>query len=272
MSGRFEPQIERLEERLRGGIGGTEAEQVRTELGVSDDADDRDVARALVRVLATCDTASIGRRLDSLRPSHADAASGENVHTDSSFLGRLSEFEAAELSIARIEDIATLVAIVRGGSLRQRRAALNRLSSKLRDRRSLKADEQQLALSTVLELRDVQIAYELDKARQDLPGGTARKGRVRPAEWQEVVHRTQQAIVAFWNGEIHREPISMLPGEERAMLILRARDLPRPLVDHLSAIVEGNDGMSSLEDRIGLVASLRYAGDPSGARADSCAS
>jgi hypothetical protein len=57
------------------------------------------------------------------------------------------------------------------------------------------------------------------------------------------------------------EPIHVLPGDERALLLLRICELPDLVVNHITAIIEGSDGAVPVESRIGLLASLRYATD-----------
>ena len=256
-----EPKVQKLERSFRQGIGGTDAQDARDELNLDEQADDREVARTLVQILSEYDTASAGR--SSIRPPMGSPPETElaSESADSSFLGRLSTFENTDLSVQRIEDVPTLLAVVRAGSLHQRRAALNRLTQKIIDRRSVANDTLRVAIDAVRQLRDVDVAYELAQLRGALPGMMGRKERATRDEWADLVPKLQADIRSFWDGALAKEPLGLLPGVQRAMFLLRTRDLPTLLVDHISAIIEGGDGVSQLEDRIGLVASLRYAGD-----------
>ena len=256
-----EANIERLERCLTEGIGGAEAGDARAELGLPEEADDRDVARALVQILAACDTAQAGRT--SIRPPLAQGLDPADTAdpADSSFVGRLSTGGGTATAIAQMDDVPTLLAVIRAASLQHRRAALGRLKEKLSDRRSLSNEHQKLALETLRQLRDVDVAYELADLRQSLPGVVGRKERAARDEWNDLVPRLQADVRSFWDGQSAYEPLQQLPGDQRAMLLLRLRDLPTLLVDHICAVIEGGDGVSSIDDRIGLVASLRHAGD-----------
>jgi hypothetical protein len=257
-----EADLDRLELCLSEGIAGNEYADPREELGCSTDADDRAVARALVRLVAASDLEQIGTQ--SINPEaarHPSVRPPTEVTGDPSFLGRLSTSGTAELSVERIDDLPTILAVLRAGSRRQRRAALERLRDRLRDRRLLHTDAVRKAIHTVTALRDVELGHELAQARADLPGTQGRQARQEHDQWKRLAAQVEAAVRAFWDGRSNVEPIHVLPGDQRAVLLMRISELPDVVVHHVSAIVEGNDGCVPLESRIGLVASLRYATD-----------
>jgi hypothetical protein len=254
--------LARLEVCLREGIAGNAHADPREELGSAVDADDRAVARALIRLIAMSDLEQIGTQsIDPEAARHPSVRPPTEVAVDPSFLGRLSTSGTAGLSVERIDDLPTILAVLRAGSRRQRRAALDRLRDRLRDRRLLHSDAVRQAIHTITALRDVELGHELTQVRAELPGTQGRQARHEHEEWKRLAERVEAAIRAFWDGQSNVEPIHVLPGDERAILLMRISELPDVVVHHISAIIEGNDGCVPLESRIGLIASLRYATD-----------
>jgi len=258
-----EADLDTLELCLREGIAGNEYADPREELGCSADADDREVARALVRAVAASDLEQIGTQ--SIHPEaarHPSVRPPTQVAADPSFLGRLSASGTAGLSVERIDDIPTILAVLRAGSRRQRRAALTRLGEQLHDRRLLHTDAVRKAVQTIATLRDVELGHELAQIRAELPGTPGRQARHEHEQWKRLAQSTEVAIRAFWDAQSNVEPIQGLPGDQRALLLMRISELPDVVVHHVSAIIEGNDRWVPLESRIGLISSLRYATDP----------
>ncbi|MFA9472851.1 MAG: HEAT repeat domain-containing protein, partial [Deltaproteobacteria bacterium] len=257
-----EADLDTLELCLRQGIASNDYADPREELGCRADADDREVARALVRLVAANDLEQIGTQsINSEAARHPSVRPPTAVAADPSFLGRLSTSGAEGLSVERIDDLPTILAVLRAGSRRQRRAALERLRERLRDRRLLHTDAVRKAIQTITELRDVELGHELAQARAELPGTQGRQARHEHEHWKRLAQRTEGAIRAFWDGQSNAEPIQGLPGDQRALLLMRISELPDVVVHHISAIIEGNDGWVPLESRIGLISSLRYATD-----------
>jgi hypothetical protein len=257
-----ELDLDALELCFREGLASSEGEDPREALGCGPDATDAEVARALVRVIAASDIAAIGTlSLDPDAARHPSVRPPTEVTADPSFLGRLSTAGSGELSVEQIDDMATLLAVLRAGSRRQRRAALMRVRERIIDRRLLQTDASRKAVQTLAELRDVELGYELAQTRTQLPGGTGREARNEREQWRRLAQRVESDIRAFWDGQSSVEPIHILPGDQRALLLLRICDLPDLVVNHISAIIEGTDGGVPLESRIGLLASLRYATD-----------
>ena len=251
-----------LERCLREGLAGAEGIDPRSTLGCDLDATDADVARALVRAVAAADIDELGTMsLDPNAARHPSIRPPTEVTADPSFLGRLGTADSAELSVEHIDDMPTLLAVLRAGSRRQRRAALTQVRERIADRRLLQTDATRKAIQTVSELRDVELGYELAATRVELPGSAGREARQEHEQWKRLAQRVDSDIRAFWDGQCSVEPIHVLPGDERALLLLRICDLPNRVVNHIAAIIEGTDGAVPLDSRIGVLASLRYATD-----------
>jgi tetratricopeptide (TPR) repeat protein len=248
---------------FREGIAGNERLDPREALGIAADADDAQVARALVRALARDELERLGTdEIDPEAARHPSVRPPTEVAADPSFLGRLTTAGPAELSMDRIDDVPTILAVLRAGSRRQRRAALERLRIRLRDRRSVAGDTLRRAVKTLIELRDVELGSELAQIRAELPGTQGREARNEYEQWKRLAARVEESILFFWEGQSSVEPIQALPGDQRALLLMRIGDLSDLVVRHLCAIIEGSDGSATTESRIGLIASLRYATDP----------
>ena len=258
-----EADLDTLELCLQEGIASNDFADPREKLGCAADADDREVARALVRLVAASDLEQIGTQ--SISPEaaqHPSVRPPTAVAADPSFLGRLSASGTDGLSVECIEDLPTILAVLRAGSRRQRRAALERLRERLRDRRLLHNDAVRKAIQTITELRDVELGQELAQARAELPGAQGRQARHEHDQWKRLAQRVESAIQVFWDGQSNVEPIQRLPGDQRALLLMRVSELPDVVAHHISAIIEGNDGWVPFDSRIGLISSLRYATDP----------
>ena len=247
---------------LREGIAGNEHADPRESLGCAEDADDAEIARRLFQIIASSDLARIGT--ESIHPEaarHPSVRPPTEIAADPSFLGRLSTSGSSELSVERIDDLPTILAVLRAGSRRQRRAALERLAQRLRDRRLLHTDAVRKAIETIDELRDVELGHELARVRAELPGAPGRKARQEHDEWKRLAQGVEDLIRVFWDGQSSVEPIHVMPGDQRALLLMHIPELPDVAVQHINAIIEGNDGGAPLESRIGLLSSLRFATD-----------
>ncbi len=255
--------LDTLELCLRDGIAGNEHIDPREALRCDPDTEDAEVARALVRIVAAHDLAQIGMR--SAPPEaarHPSVRPPTEVTADPSFLGRLSTTGDEGLSVERIDDVATLLAVLRAGSRRQRRAALDRLRVRLVDRRLRQSDEVRKAIQTISKLRDVELGYELAQLRAELPGAPGRAARHEHEQWKRLAQRTQFEIRSFWDGQSSVDAFRGLPGDQRALLLMRVSEVSDLVVHHITAIIEGSDGCVPLESRIGLITSLRFARDP----------
>lgn len=254
--------LDTLELCLLEGMASSERIDAGALLGYGDGAADAEVARALVRALSERALSDVGTlRIDPDAARHPSVRPPAQTAADPSFLGRLSARGNADLSVERIDDVVTLLAVLRAGSRRQRRAALARIRECVRDRRLLQTDAVRNAVSTIAELRDVELGHELALAREELPGSRGRVARAEHEQWKRLAHHIETEIAAFWDGQRSEEPIHLLPGDERALLLLRCAELADTVLHHINAIIEGSDGAVPLESRVGLLASLRYATD-----------
>ncbi|MEQ9075462.1 MAG: HEAT repeat domain-containing protein, partial [Sandaracinaceae bacterium] len=252
--------VKRLERRLREGAGGDDAE-LRQALGVSSD-DDGELARALVTAVGeeALGHVQCGAEKDPRSPEAPPVVSA----ADASFLGRLtasSEHGAEQLGVAELDDVQTLLAVLRAGGLVQRRAAALRLGA-LVEGGELSNEDVRSVTTTLLNVRDVEIAFEVSRAREALPGARGRAARQESEEYSEVVEKLAQAVEDFWSGQLSVEPVGALPPDHRAQLMVRLRDAPDVVLDHLSSVLDGSDGVSGKGSRLAMLSSLRYSGDP----------
>lgn len=262
MSSRFEPKIDRLVAALSAGLGAEETEGVRDELGLSGEADDRDVARSLVQIVAACRLAEAGRvapKLEDEAEENEDVEESDEIPAaDASLLGRIEAGGRDQIAIDQL-DLTTLLGVLRVGTLRQRRGVVRFLHEKFD---GFARDEIRAVTKAIESTRDVEIGEDLARLNAKMSGARGRTARSEREKWRKSANDLEEKIAEFWDGEQPVEPIGDLPGDERAQLLLRARELPDVVVHHLTAVLEGVDGTTSREDRRALVASLRYAGDP----------
>ncbi|MCB9614402.1 MAG: HEAT repeat domain-containing protein [Sandaracinus sp.] len=282
MSTRFEPRIERLLHALRVGLGSEDVGDVRAELGLSAEASDRDVVRSLVQIVSAVAVTEAGRRgvSEEVAPAEEAASSAEattpssplssgagtstlpsleGMSADTSLLGRVESFGRDAIPVSQLDDVETLLGLLRGGGTRQRRAVLRHLRERWDQ---LSNRDQRAASEELASLRDVELEAELAQTRARVGGAVGRQARTERERWLRLVSELEPRITAFWDGRTPVEPVTDMPGDDRAHLLLHARDLPPLVMTHLQAVIEGNDGVSSREVRRELLESLRYAGDP----------
>ena len=125
-----EPRVARLVHALRVGLGAAE-DSVRTELGLAAETDDRDVAHTLVQILSACHAGVL-----QAVPVAAERVAEHEVEwpspsagalADSSFMGQVMAPGRSAIVVEAMTDVSTLLALGRGGTLMQHRAALGRL-------------------------------------------------------------------------------------------------------------------------------------------------
>ncbi len=250
--------------RLLDGAGSDDAE-LRTELDLGADADDREMASVLVSHLAK---RQIGRaKVDKKRRRDPRAAEPPEVVSaaDSSFLGRLSVVDKGgehdRPNVGDLEDVHVLLAILRAGTLPQRRAATRRLGDRL-DEGKLSTTDLRSVSTTLLSARDVEIGFEVSRAIVALPGARGREARAELEAERTIVEALVPEIEAFWSGQRSTDPVAELPPDERARLMVGLREAPDLVLAHLSSVLEGSDGVSSRETRHALLSSIRFSGDP----------
>ncbi len=250
---------------LRAGTGAGDVPLLRRGLGLAEDAGDLELARALVAAASNAALAGIA----SDGPATGNVATRAEVVSplaDASFLGRLGALAGdheRHTGVQAIADVRTLVAVMHAGSLRVRRAAVRRLVQLVGDHaKERHADERRFVIEALGASRDVEIVYEVSEALAALPGAAGRAERAAREAFGAAVASAERITARFWEGETPDDAFGDLTGDERALLLMRVRDLPDPLVDHLCAVIEGADGVTSIEARRALVAALRHAGDP----------
>jgi HEAT repeat protein len=254
-----------IREALREGTGVGDVPMLRRELGVAEDAGDRELARAIVIAAAVTERASL-RRAEMPVIDLPAGTVGIVVGADASFLGRLGALQTRDdgrTGVHAISDVRTLVAVMRAGSLRVRRAAVRRLGELCGEHaKERHADERRLAVEALGANHDVEIVYEVSEALAAMPGAAGREERAARDALEPAIAAARRIAARFWDGESPDDAFGDLSGEERALLLMRVRDLPDVLVDHLCAVIEGADGITSAEARRALVEALRHAGDP----------
>jgi HEAT repeat protein len=259
-----EPRVARLVHALRVGLGAAE-DSVRTELGLAAETDDRDVAHTLVQILSACHAGVLhggpvaGERAPEHEVEWPPPSTG--ALADSSFMGQVMAPGRSTIVVDEMTDVSTLLALGRGGTLQQRRAALGRLG-RLLDERALSGEPLRAAIDGVSENRDVALTYELLAVRARLPGRSGRGARTERETWERLVQQLEADVQRFWDGQQDAEPLAQLAGADRAQVLLRARDLPDTLVAHVSALAEGTDGLLGPQQRRDVLAALHPAADP----------
>jgi HEAT repeat protein len=253
--------LESLNAIFRQGTGADRAVDAKATLALPADADDQDIAVALVRSIALREIDGIDLAPDKrLDPRGRDRWSVvSHPRDDRSLLGRLEVHpHQGGLDIRQIDDIRTLAAILRAGRFRLRRAAAMQVATLLQNPSSemLRATTEAVSAN-----RDVEIAYEVQALQRKLPGVVGRKARADSSQWRRLAEDFERNTVHFWEGTLMVDPLTLMPGEQRAQLLLRTRDLHDQSVVYLAAVLEGTDGASTSEQRTALIQSLHYAGD-----------
>ena len=257
----------RLRRRLLAGTGsGEDLREIAAALDLPATTEDRAIAQALVRTISERSQVQLHLATASAQPlaPRIEEVQAQLVHEPrASYLVRLPP-ELSERSGERLsfDDIRTLIAVIHAGTLRQRRAATLRLGEFFRDPRGLTADQTRHATDTLVHLRKFEIAYELSAVCSQLPGAEGRRARAGRREWDQLVTQVEQDVRAFWDGELSFEPISSQHIDQQVQLLVRTRDLPDELANHLCAVIEGTDGRASLADRAALISALLNAADP----------
>jgi HEAT repeat protein len=165
------------------------------------------------------------------------------------------------LSIARLDDIRTLLLVVRAGSLFQRRDGVRRISDLLQQPTPLPSDLRRQALETLARLQHTELAHEIGELLARLPGGDGRAARAEQRTRSERADQVEARVTAFWDGEDSAEPIANLNAEERAQLLARLRSLPDLLVRHVAALLEDAQALGSSLPLRTLLGSLEHSGD-----------
>ncbi|HMI93148.1 MAG TPA: hypothetical protein VK509_17375, partial [Polyangiales bacterium] len=251
-----------LRDALQQGVGAVGLERSAALLGVA--GSEPAFARALVRKLATAQIAAVHAPLRAAPASHTPVENGAQPRAAgdrASLVLRPSLLdERAGGQLDRMQDLRALLALLRAGSLPQRRAAVLRLGELIAE--GNQPPEHVRAAETMLaELRSFPIAYELWHVRAGSSGAVGREARSEGERWNELAAAYERDVLAFWDGASADEPTQALADDARAQLLARTRDLSDVAVRHLCAVVQGCDGASNRDARASLLRALRHAGD-----------
>jgi hypothetical protein len=275
---------------LEHGVGGADSSSARLVLGLDAETEDKVFAQALVRAVARAYLPELPEARSQRAPateSGADTASivateplgsSETVSAVESDTGRASSTPVTAsrsfmmraplvgptpaLSIDRLDDVRTLLLVVRAGSLFQRRAGVRRIGEILQGSTPLPSDLRRQVLDTLARLQHTDLAHEIGEIFFQLPGGEGRSARAEQRTRTERAEQVESRIMAFWDGEASEEPIASLNAEERAQLLARIRNLPDLLVRHIAALLEDAQSLGSDPRLRSLLGSLENCGDP----------
>ena len=152
--------VDSLWNQVREGLGSADGAGLADRLGLPAGSEDPVVARKLLHVLSVANLSRIGmhRRLTEGQ-RESSAADVPDMPRDASFVGALTANQGDEVSTIR--DVPTLMAIVRGGGLRQRRAAVARIAALLHERRALSPELTREATTFLSTVRYPELAYYL---------------------------------------------------------------------------------------------------------------
>jgi HEAT repeat protein len=277
---------------LEHGTGGADSVPARRMLGLEPEAEDKVFAQALVRAVAQ----AYLPELPQARSQRAAAAAGGEAQPAAILptepLGSAETVIAADgegntgrplvpanasrsfklrapavgptpaLSVDRLDDVRTLLLVVRAGSLFQRRASVRRIGQILQSGAPLTSDLRRQVLDTLGRLQHTELAHEIGELFSQLPGGEGRAARAEQRTRAERAEQVEARITAFWDGEDSAEPIASLNAEERAQLLARIRSLPDLLVRHIAALLEDAQSLGSDPRLRTLLGSLERCGDP----------
>jgi hypothetical protein len=245
---------------LANGSSAVDSEAARRALGLDAGCDDELFAQAVVRHAARATSPTLSHVQSSAPPR---SPSDPVVAPRSSYILRMpANAGAPGFSIAKLDDVRTLILIVRAGGLSQRRAAVLRIGELLSGAGAVPSDGRKQAIDTLTHQRHTDLAFEAGSVLAALPGSDGRAARANQRVRNELAAMVQARVLAYWEGEADNEPIAELSAEERAALLTRARELSDVLIRHLSALLEDGSGLISEPLRAVLMTSLEHASDP----------
>lgn len=179
-----------------------------------------------------------------------------------SFMMRSPAGAGPSLAIARLDDVRTLLLVVRAGSLFQRRDGVRRIGDLLQRPLPLASDLRRQALDTLARLQHTDLTHEVGVVLSGLPGGEGRAARAEQRARNERATHEESRITAFWDGEESDEPIASLQAEERAQLLGKLRSLPDLFARHIAALLEDAPANASNPRLRALLSALEHSGDP----------
>lgn len=243
---------------LANGTSAIDDVQMRRSLGLAPDCDDELFAQAIVAQAVHAAQPVLHAPISSPPRAHSDPGRAQR----SAFMLRTAQAtQTGSTEQGTVDDMRTLLLVMRAGGLLQRRAAVIRIGELLRGPQPLASERRKQAIESLTQ-QQFDLAYETAVVMASLAGSEGRAARSEQRARHELAVRVQSKVVAFWEGEYTREPLCELDAEERAMLLPRARELSDVLIRHLSALIEDTAGQISESELRVLLTSLEYAGDP----------
>jgi HEAT repeat protein len=166
-----------------------------------------------------------------------------------------------DLSVGGLKDLRTLMALLRAGSLLQRRAAVARIGELLSAADVADAWRAQ-AVEVLMHMRRFELAYEVSLVLGALAGSDGRAARAELKTWSELAARVEAQVLSFWDGDDSAEPIAALTAEERALLLSHVRGLSDCMARHVAALIEECAGLPERTQVRSLIVAIEHAGDP----------
>jgi hypothetical protein len=229
---------------LAHGTGSIDDAQARRAFGLEPGCEDGLFAQAVVRHVARGALPLLREPGSSSAPPRT--AEDAVVAPRASYILRMPSSTASSgLSVQTLDDVRTLILIIRAGNLFQRRAAVSRIGVLLLSDAGVASDLRKRALDMLTQQRHFDLGYEASKVLAALPGG---EGRAARSDWRarnELAARVDARVLSFWEGEASHEPIAQLSAEERAQLLTRARELSDLSIRHVAALIEDTGGLCS---------------------------
>ena len=242
------------------GSSSIEREHVQRSLGLPENCDDEQFAQALVSLAARAALPATHPISSSAPPRSSRVP--VRAPRSSYMLRPAPQDSVSGLGVKDLSDLRTLLLIVRAGGLFQRRAAVLRIGELLLGAAPLAAEARRQALDALRSQRNYDLTYVTGQVLVSLPSSESRAARAELRTRQELSARLEQDVLAFWEGELHREPLCELRAEERAMLLPHARELSEVSIRHLSALLEDTAGQITEAELRVILTSLEHAGDP----------
>lgn len=155
----------------------------------------------------------------------APAATSAPRSLDATLTSGLAAARARRLALRSSDDVSTLHAIVRGGTLLEQRAALARLTVLARSSVAPPIDLQELQFDPELE-RDVLLWLA------EGTGAAAREARATLAQVQALLERVEREVRQVVDGLAAVDPIGSLEPQEQAQVLLHLRSASSFLVGY----------------------------------------
>ncbi len=260
-------EVERLEGWLLEGLSAVEVASLCPEVAEgeveSEGIEDARILRVLAERLDARASAALRVAAEGSRAAEPEEGLGEAVRSvDASLPARLGR-PGDGVAIEAVTELTTLLLVLRGGGLAQRRAALERIAELLatEGRRGRGSEAIRKALACIESVQDPALAWVRHRSLLRIGGAQARVARMeaerRARLFQEALRRARQ----WWEGEGEPEPVTAMPGDERARLLLWLREAPDELSSHVAALLEGGEPSLRHEERLSLLSACRYTGD-----------